>query len=112
MRAVDRLRGPWGLVALLLTLLAVGGSIYMLVRADRTPAAASSVPVDVSRELGAPPPRNVARDPRAAEAYVREQTCLADCQATARICAATAVDDEDGRARCVAEGQRCGRGCR
>ncbi len=112
MRAVDRLRGPFALVALLLTLLAIGGGIYMLARTDHAPASGAPVPGEVRRELGAPPPGNLARDPRAAEAYVRQQTCLANCASEARVCTATSVDDESARTRCLVESRLCEKECR
>lgn len=112
MRAVDRLRGPWGLVALLLTLLAVGGGVYALLRGGGEPSREPPLPEDVRRELSARPPSTLARDPKAAEEYVRRQTCVAGCASVARVCAATAIDDEAARVRCETESRQCQKECR
>ena len=112
MRAVDRLRGPWGLLALVLTLLAIGGGVYVMLHHDGRPSREAPVPEDVRRELAAPPPRTLARDPQAAEAYVRIQSCLAGCVSVMRVCTATALDDEDAHARCSVEDRLCKKECR
>jgi hypothetical protein len=73
------------------------------------PATAASL--SAAMPLGAAPPPDVARDPRAAKRYIEQQECLAACAMEARTCESTS-EDVAGEAVCRTTREGCEARCR
>jgi hypothetical protein len=65
--------------------------------------ASARVPV-----LGEPPPEDVDRSPAAAQRYVEQQNCLAECETVGNLCGAAQEDAKD----CGAAKRACAQKCR
>ena len=101
-------RFPWGILSLVVGLGVMIALVLLMLRRD---ASATTPPVaPVTGEVRAPPP-NAAHDPRATAAYVRSESCRADCTSADRVCRGSAVEVEQ-EARCAETLHSCETACR
>ncbi|MBK8171144.1 MAG: hypothetical protein IPK60_12475 [Sandaracinaceae bacterium] len=98
----------WKILSLVLALaLVLAGTIILLRRA---PEGASTTGEALGPEVSAPP-RDVARNPRAAQEFVQGRACIAACTETDRICRGSSIEPEQ-QAACHNALNACERSCK